>query len=503
MILTGAAALATAWNASPAFAVPSFHSSVDPTTVVDSLAYLTTTYNISDAEALRRLELQNDAQKLDALLTKDHPDAYGGMWIDQDNGGVLVLSMTDPAVADPYVRSMPDRAHVSTRTVAHSLAELNAVKARVGKAVGEGSDATYLPAVDKQANSVVLWNRDWVAQKKLAGTWEADSLGKQPAEPASAADRQNKVKAEAAVAARAMSAEHGLVTESILKQPTPYYTPYVDWGFCHPLYCSPTYGGMRGGLRLDVHRDDNSWGGCTAGFNVRSGGTVWNGWAWVLTAGHCVTNKTNETPIQHNGWPILNMHGVDRNAYPYDYAILNYTGSYADSWLTPFSHNKVLKYCRNGGQDSDSNTPCGTQATAVDEYITGVHSLGEINAGWIACASGTGTNTANYPDSYDSGAGSGYLVGTRCGVVLSTDVGINTDICARDGDSGGPLFSELDHTAYGILEGSQQSRTGACYSGEKNNYSPISSIMTDVNYGYYDLSDNYGTTFHVITASNG
>lgn len=37
-------------------------------------------------------------------------------------------------------------------------------------------------------------------------------------------------------------------------------------------------------------------------------------------------------------------------------------------------------------------------------------------------------------------------VATRCGRVLTTDVGINTDICVRAGDSGGPLFSQIDLT---------------------------------------------------------
>ena len=471
--------------------------------VADSLAYLTSTYKISNAEALRRLQLQDDAQRLDAILSNDQPAVYGGMQMDQDNGGILVLAMTAPSAADPYLRGEPDRAHVVIRTVAHSLAELREVKSRVAKKVGEGPDAVYLPAVDQLNNQVVLWKRDWVAQEKVTGSWEADSLAKQPAVAASRADRQHGVDSESATALRAVDAESGLVSIKTLIQPTPYYTPYVDWGYCHPLYCPANYGGMRGGLRLDVKRDDGSWGGCTAGFNVRSGGSIWNGWAWVLTAGHCVTNKTNQTPIQHDGWSILNMHGVDRNSYPYDYAILNYTGSNADTWLTPYNHNKVLKYCRNGGQDSDPDTPCGQQATLVDEYITGVRNLSNIAAGFVVCASGAGSSPVNYANSYDSGAGAGYLVGTRCGKVLSTDVGINTDICARDGDSGGPLFSEIDHTAYGILEGSQQGRTGACYSGERNNYSPISSIMYDVNYGYQNLAGNYGTTMNVITASAG
>lgn len=92
------------------------------------------------------------------------------------------------------------------------------------------------------------------------------------------------------------------------------------------------------------------------------------------------------------------------------------------------------------------------------------------------CATGWPSSAVNYPDSEDSGAG--YLVGTRCGRVLSTDVGINTDLCARPGDSGGPLYSQTDHTALGI---------------------PIETIITDLN----ARIASQGSTFTVITTPNG
>jgi len=518
----------------PSYAGPALERSVlDPAAVAASIDYLTTTFKVSRAEALRRLDLQNDAQKLDGLLRRQQPGAYGGMWLDQDNGGVLVLQSTDSAATDPYVRRLADRRHVRTVHVARSLATLTAARDRLAKAVGAGPDAIYLPAIDETGNRVVLWDRTWVAEEKRDGTWDADSLsgkawqttlaGKAPrpaaatssrievASTASVAQRGAAVVAETRVAADAVAAEGSLVVEQTLSRPHPMYTPYVDWGFCHPLYCSPGYGGMRGGLRLDVKRDNGSWGGCTSGFNVRSGGHIWNGWAWVITAGHCVVGKTNQTHIQHNGYDVLQAHGVERNSYPYDYTVLPYVdGNVSTSWLeSQANHNLVMTYCRNGGQDSDSATPCGQQATSNNTPIRGTHSLDEITTGWIVCATGTGSSTVNYADAHPSGVppdverNAGYLVGTRCGKVTGKDVGINTDICARDGDSGGPLFSQLDFTAYGILEGSLQSRSGSCYAGEQNNYSPIVTILDDINYGYQDLLRNFGTTMGVILSSNG
>jgi streptogrisin C len=466
---------------SPAVAatVPSFHTALDPASARESVQYLVETYKVSEQEALRRLELQNDAGKLDELLRRDRGAEYGGLWLDQ-NKGQLVVAMTKPAAAAPYVKAMPDQANVRTQQVQHSLQELTAAKTRIAAKVGAGPDAVYLPSVSETENRVVLWERAWVAQEKVAA--------------------RAAVAVEADTAHKAAAAEPGLVVSAVLPEPNPLSTPNVDLGFCHPLYCT-NYGPMRGGLRLDLKRDDGTWGGCTAGFNLRSSGGGFPGWGWVLTAGHCMRTKTNNTPTQHNGNDVLNQHGIEKSAYPYDYAAVGYVDNPAASrWLeSQTGRNRVLKYCRNGGKDSDADTPCGAQATSADEFITGTHTLAEIKAGFVVCATGSASSAVNYPDSVDSGAGAGYLVGTRCGHVLSTDVGINTDLCARPGDSGGPLFSQTDHTALGILEGNQQARTGPCQLGELNNYSPIETITTDLS----ARIASQGSTFAVITTPNG
>jgi streptogrisin C len=480
--VVAAAATAAVSPAEGVAALPSLHSSLDPASVRESVHYLVKTYGVSEQEALRRLELQNDAQKLDGLLRRDVGAEYGGMWLDQENGGTLVVAMTKPASAQKYVQAMSDRAHVRTRAVQHSLASLTAAKSRIASQVGAGPDAVYLPVVSEADNRVVVWERNWVAAEKAFNT---------------TADRESS---ETAKAQKAIAAEPGVVVTRTLAKPKPMSTPNVDVGYCHPLYCT-NYGPMRGGLRLDMKRDDGSWGGCTSGFNVRSTGGGFPGKAWVLTAGHCMATKHNDTPTQHNGTDVLQQHGVEKNSYPYDYAALPYVDdATANTWLeNQPGHNRVLKFCRNGGLDSDADTPCGDQTVAADEYITTTHALTDIKAGWIACATGSASSAVQYPDSVDSGAGDGYRPGTRCGRVLSTDVGINTDICARAGDSGGPLFSQVDHSALGILEGTQQDRSGPCASGELNNYAPVDTIITDLN----AFSGGQGSQFAVITSDNG
>jgi streptogrisin C len=217
------------------------HVALDPVAVRDSMQYLITTYGVSEAEALRRLELQNDAQQLEGMLQKELPDEYGGMWLDQDNGGVLVVAVTRPDSIRPYVGGMLDGGHVTSRKVAFSLRDLAAARDRLAKKLKEGPDATYLPAVDIPQNRVVLWQREWVKQEKLAGTWEATSLSKRPT--MTVAMRSSQVSAEDDAAHEAVAAElPDMVAQAVFPRPAQSYTSFVDWGVCHPLYCPWWYG---------------------------------------------------------------------------------------------------------------------------------------------------------------------------------------------------------------------------------------------------------------------
>ena len=254
----------------PANAERPVNVTLDPDAIRASIDYLTSTYKVDEAEALRRLQLQKDAQDLDGVLRREHPGEYGGMWLDQDHGGVLNVAMTNPSIASSYILGMMDGTDVRTIKVARSLTALNAVRDRLAKEVGEGPDAIYLPAIDMIGNQVVLWKRDWVSTEKVAGTWDSDSLraktwettlaGRPPAHPDAVVAmpsnrdaRRQAVAAEAATANSAVVAEGGVAVLRTLAEPEALYTPFVDWGFCHPLYCHPYYGGMRGGLGLDSH----------------------------------------------------------------------------------------------------------------------------------------------------------------------------------------------------------------------------------------------------------
>ncbi|MBP2337890.1 streptogrisin C [Saccharothrix coeruleofusca] len=433
---------------------PSVHRPLDPAAVNDSLRYLVQTFGVDQAEALRRLELQQDAVRLDAVLREKASAAYGGMWVDHDAGGVLVVAATGQAGVEPHLDLLPSRQHVRVQPVARSLADLTAVRDRIAAKVGTGPEAAHLPAISEPENRVVLWARTWVANRIT---------------PLSA-------RAQLAENARqAVAAEGEAAVARNLPEPRTSAQPSAGPTACGPLACAAP---MRGGMRLDIRRDNGTRGGCTSGFNLRSTGGQHHGRAWVLTAGHCTVGKTNNRPVQHNGADVLQQHGIEENSYPYDYAALPYAGDAATAWLESAPRRNLV-------------------LGSKEEPITGTHALTDIKAGWVVCAAGSASSAADFPDSVDSGAGAGYSPGTRCGRVLSTDVGINTDICARAGDSGGPLFNQADHTALGILEGSQQARTGACQPDERNNYVPISTVLGELD------ARGQGSTFAVITAPNG
>ncbi|HEX6341947.1 trypsin-like serine protease [Umezawaea sp.] len=440
-----------------------------------SIAYLVDRYGVSQAEALRRLDLQRVSSHLDKLFKTAFPDNYAGMRIDQDGGGVLRVSFKDPSAATGALADVADRAHVTTERVEHSLADLTAARDRVAQEVDAGPLSAYLPAISQAENRVVLWEREWVAQD----TTRLDSPARAGASAA----------AEADAARRAVAADPGVVVARTLVEPKPLAAQVVDPDQCHPLSCLDQ-GPMRGGIRLNLKRDNGTWGGCTVGYNVRSSGGGFAGKPWVLTAGHCMATKTNNTPTQHHGVDVVAQHGIEKNSYPYDYAAVPYVDdATAQEWLEGHSERNLVLKCEGVGG-------CDTPST---QQITTVHPLADIIPGWVVCAAGSGSSAADHPAEVDSGAGAGYQPGTHCGQVLSTDVGINTDVCARAGDSGGPLFTEVDRAGLGILEGSQQERSGPCAPGELNNYSPLDTILTDLG----ERVASQGSVFSVITSPQG
>jgi len=409
--------------------------------VRESVDYLTKEHGISQAEALRRLELQRTSADLDTKLAAVFPDTYGGMWLDQVGGGTLVINATKPAEISAALKALPERAHITVAPVAHSR--------RVLEADAKAIAATYgdIATVDEVTNTVVV-------------------------HPASAQALQTMAASGAAAGKIAPSSLAGLPTEfgALAKGLDSALAPYTATGrvrvdqtppaVTHPT-CQITACGrpLRAGLEVGI---SSSLSGsyqttCTNGFNLHGS----NGWQYSMTAGHCLTGNLKYT--RHNGIWVgsRNDSTFAGSAYPWDGAITPYvvTGgtNYAEYWLTNPPRNRVRFNSDNWSFP-----------------ILGSYTYEQIKVGWSTCL---------------TGATSG---GTRCGVVTAKDGGIVTDSCVKFGDSGGPVFSQVDHKAYAIISKVSQGGGTSCPLGVRSYNSPLSKVFSNATSGS-------GITFGVNT----
>jgi streptogrisin C len=372
--------------------------------VKGSVDYLQKQYGISQAEALRRLELQRTAGKLQSALEMRFPDSYAGTWIDQDNGGVLMIASTKPAEVRSAIDGLPDAAHMKVVATEHSAHDLQAAADRIAERAK--LKPGFAPFVDSESNKVVVTGN--VASGVAAAGGEKTIAGDKP------------------------------VVET---QPTPGMTLLA----CTIQNCTPP---MRGGLKLYIfpslaNKDWVDW--CTNGFNVHGS----NGWQYTVTAGHCL-EPVNYNYTDNNGQWV---------GYYNSATFAGGGGSYpADGAITPYIVTGGTNYAVYWVGAAPRNTVWDTNISSLF-HITGWYTYAQIRTGWVACS--TGATSLN----------------TRCGTVTGKDNGIVTNICAKPGDSGSPLFSEVDSTAYGVLHsGTTSSWNGTCYT--ETHFAPLSAIFT-------------------------
>ncbi|MEV4843116.1 trypsin-like peptidase domain-containing protein [Micromonospora matsumotoense] len=409
-----------------------------------SVSYLSDRYRVAPGEAARRLALQELSAPLADTLAARFPGSYAGMWLDQAGGGVLTIAATDPAPVTEAVAGLPDARHVTVVPVRHSRRDLDAAAARLAGTLGVTAGRDVL--VDERANEVLVLTGDAVPadDARLAGTLGAAGVP---------------------VRARAR-----LDDSAIPKA-------------CDPRYCAKAP--MRGGIRLDVPRDDGTVGGCTTGFNVRAK----SGQYYVLTAGHCVVGgrhqRVDDTWHQFLGPKVpVGLESTNpvlaENAFPNDYAVLPYAKGATTRWAYPRRTVGNAPSLVNYWCVAD-NPACASKGSR-DVPITGVTPYGAVQAGWVVCATGSAYTPKAGEQYVDSGAGAGYLPGTRCGEVIGkASGGIDVRVCARPGDSGGPLFTESDGRALGILNNGDPGEGPCTNPDEKNTYAPVSVILDRVN----------------------
>lgn len=418
----------------------------------NSVAYLRARYGVSEVEALRRLALQESAPALAERLSGSMPAEYAGLWMDQENGGVLHVGTTRPDRVRAAIAGTADAAHVRAVPARRSLRQLQAVARTL--AVDLAGRAGVEVTVDTPTNQVVV--------------------------VASADADDSAISAALARAGGAARLERHSGPASELKS-------------CDPLSCLQAP--VRGGIRLDIPRDNGTVGGCTTGWTLRSRKT---GALFVLTAGHCVLNPathariddtwhqylTTKTPVvvEHPD-PAMrallgeNVAGDD----PRDYAIMPFPDAETETfWTGPLVPTRTGWTRRPLGL---INIWCPGGCGGRPIPVTGVAPTASVVPGAVVCATGAAYTPAAGEPIVDSGAGEGYQPGTRCGTVSAISPAglVTVNICARPGDSGGPLFTEANGKAIGILKYGDAGRGACTNSAEKNHYVPVEWILSRVN----------------------
>lgn len=376
-----------------------------------SVSYLRRTYGVTTAEAVRRLVLQRNMPAIDTWLSRRFPGNYSGMWLDQAGGGVAVVVAVHPAALSTALSAVRPVARVRTQAARFSLRQLQRAASQLRRELGPGAGV----AIDEVRNQVTvhMHGRPAAARARAA----ADAMM-----PASAHAGMISVTSYA----RAYSNECDPAS----------CVPPRNSG-CDQTNCTPP---LRAGVNIDLWTSDDSFhqpaGRCTTGFTLNGS----NGWVYSTTAGHCmdVANATSNDGYWLGYW----TGGTYWNdSYPTDHAVTPFIVlngfNYATYWFGGH-HNYVMA----GG---NTTFP-----------ITGMYTYAQIKAGWIACASGT-------------------MTGTTCGQVTGEDGGIVTNICQHHGDSGDPLFSEIDNKAYG-LQIQDPTTDDSCPAGYYSQFTPISFV---------------------------
>ncbi|MEU8819039.1 hypothetical protein [Actinoplanes sp. NPDC048796] len=424
----------------------------------DSVAYLVDTYGVTQAEAVRRLKVQAASRDLGRQLRQDLPDRYAGMWLDQKNGGELVVGLTAGDKSDVAAK-LPSFVRLRTQPATYSMAQLEAMKARIEPSLGDGEAAV----IDVHRNRLAVWTPGTATVTRMSSLTRLTA-----AEPGVVVARRQQGRLATEDKAEATTA------------PTAKAGPP-----CHVLICGPAP--MRGGYRLDVPRDDGTTGPCTAGFNIRGS----NGWQYIITAGHCFrgSNHTHIDKTSHNGIAVGYEDTVLTNSsYPKDYAISPYQTKpdQVDYWGgTP--RNLVRHQC------ASSHVSCVSKDWPVwDQW-----NYEDILLGFIACRTGS-ADTAS--------GGGGWLTGTYCGEVTDFNGGIVTNHCGRKGDSGGPLFSQFDNSAYGILHDGTDVK-GPCYgaNGTNEEWSDFTALSVALDDAWLQnwLNGGGDIDYELITSANG
>lgn len=363
----------------------------DVSQIRESVAYLTSAYHISTADAARRMRLQADKDALTRRLADALPREYAGAWLDQGHGGVLAIAATNPDRMRRVAAGHPHSDEIRVIPAAYSLADLTRVRRRAAARTGEYAQ------VDVVRNRVEVWT------------------GR---------------RARAAAALSSLGAERRAVTVRTPPRGTP---TACQWNSCDPP--------IRAGITIQIgNAAGDPFDACTSGFNIKDN----HGNLYTSTAGHCFTDRKNAETIvsmkPHDGVDLIGDRRwagsvVQKDASPRaDFAFIRVMNT-----ATWFPHGKPRNIDYFHCSAEPQVRTCRESLNSHRYRITGLKRYADMSEGEIVCMSGASLQTVRVKP------------GTRCGeITAKPDGAIRTNICAKPGDSGSPLFDQDTGVAYGI-----------------------------------------------------
>jgi hypothetical protein len=393
-----------------------------PAQMRESVSYLTATYHVTAADALRRLRLAAAQEGLVGRLTAALPGEYAGARIDQRDGGVLVVAATRPGHARRVVRGLAQRDEIRVVPAAYSLRDLTRIRDRVAARTGRSGYAQ----VNEATNRVDVWTAHRAdVIRALAG------LG---------GDRD-------AVVVRAKPKEISTA--------------------CQVYACDPP---MRAGISVYMADASNQLlNYCSAAFNIKDD----DGGLYTSTAGHCVTELLGrnvryiQSPANdHVIGDLADTRSVYANTRDprLDYAFARVTDT--GEWF-PSGHSKNALYFKCSAEPQPKT--CVTSNESLTFPITALKKYSGMVVGDVVCMAGASIMM------------NAVKPGVRCGEITDKPAGgIQTNICAKKGDSGSPLFDQSTNKAYGIESSVAAADTGPCLPAAQQQtfYTPLSEALT-------------------------
>lgn len=114
-------------------------------------------FNVTQEEALLRLERQKTIGELNARLSEQEQETFAGLWIENEPQYKVMIAFTeqDEESIQPYIQGQPYEEYVELRTYRYSLAELENIQDQ-GLAIANQLDVSASSDIDVAKNRVTL-----------------------------------------------------------------------------------------------------------------------------------------------------------------------------------------------------------------------------------------------------------------------------------------------------------------------------------------------------------